>query len=102
MFAHYGEDRELNATADQLKIAEYIQSLCPVSKLERVSDDYLTIKCVETDICRFKYTERAKWLMFPYLKDKSKRRLMSMDELPQFDDAVAESYKFACSIDGVD
>lgn len=102
MFAHYGEDRELNATEEQLKIDEYIQSLCPVSKLTRVSDDYLTIKCVETDICRFKFTDRARWIMFPYLKDKSKRRMTSLDELPSFDDAITESYKFACSIDGVD
>lgn len=101
-FAHYGEERELNATQDQLTIAEHIQSLCPTSRLVRVSDDYLTIKCVDTDICRFKYTDRAKWMMFPYLKDKTKRRFSTLDELPSFDEAIRESYAFAVKSDEVD
>ena len=100
-FAHYGEERELNATRDQLTIAEHIQSLCPTSRLVRVSDDYLTIKCVETDICRFKYTDRAKWMMFPYLKDKTKRRFSTLDELTSFDEAIRESYAFAVKSDEV-
>lgn len=99
MFAHYGEERDINATVDQLTIAEHIKSLCPVSRLVKVSEDYLSIKCVDTDICRFKYTDRAKWMMFPYLKDKSKRRFNDLGELSGFDDAIRESYAFALKTD---
>lgn len=99
MIAHYGEERELNASQDQLTIADHIMALCPVSRLVKVSDDYLSIKCVETDICRFKYTDRAKWMMFPYLKDRTKRRFNDLDELSGFDEAIRESYAFALKTD---
>lgn len=100
--AHYGEERELDATPEEMEIANYIMSLCPVSHVVRVSKDYITVKCEETDICRIKYTDRAKWIIFPYLENKEKRRLSFLEELPSFDDAIAESYAFACRLDNID
>lgn len=101
-FAHYGESREINATEGEQAIADHILSLCPTSKVVRLSNDYITIKCIDTDICRFKFTDKARWLVFPYLKDKGKRRFDDLDELTSFDDAIIESYKFACKMDKVD
>lgn len=100
-FAHYGEEREINATEQEKAIADHIAALCPASRFVRVSDDYVSMKVVNTDICRFKYTERAKWIMFPYLKDKKKRRFDSLLELVDFDDAIKESYEFACKMDKI-
>lgn len=100
-FAHYGEEREINANKEELMIAEHIQKFCPTSRLVRVSDAYVTIKCVNTDVARFKFTDRAKWIQFPYLANGKKRYFTSLQELSDFDDAIRESYQFASKTDGV-
>ena len=41
-------------------------------------------------------------MVFPYLKDKTKRRFSALDELPSFDEAIRESYAFAVKSDEVD
>lgn len=67
-FAHYGEERTLGASADEIKLFECIRSLLADSGVDpgsvmlvRKSDSYLTIIC-RVEIARIKYTERAKWI----------------------------------------
>lgn len=101
-FAHYGEEREIDATDEEKAIADYIMSLCPISRFVRVSSSYVTVKCKDTDICRFKYTERAKWLHFPYYEDGKKKYIESTHDVANFEDAIRESYAFACKTDNID
>lgn len=94
-FAHYGEARPLNMTDGEAVIAEYIKTLCPV-EIVRKSDGYITAEALNSDIVRFKYTDRAKWLLFPYNENKPvKHRLDSLEELNQFDDDIIKSYNIA-------
>jgi len=97
-FAHYGDERPLNMTDGETVIAEYIKSLCPV-EIVRKSDDYITAVGLNTDVVRFKYTERAKWLLFPYIENKPvKHRFDSLEDLGQFDEQIKKSYEHAVYI----
>lgn len=70
--ANYGQEREINATPEEMQIANWILNRFPDVRfrLVRKSNDYLTLKSGSWDIVRFKYTDRAKWLMFPTLEAK--------------------------------
>lgn len=97
-FAHYGEQRPLNMTDGETVIAEYIKTLCPI-EIVRKSDDYITaVAETETDVARFKFTDRAKWVLFPYLENNKKRRFDSLEDLNQFDDDIINSYNEAMKI----
>ena len=74
---NYGQERELNATEEENEIFFIIRSLCDdygfdseQLRLVRVSDSYVTAKAGEWDLARFKYTPRAKWIMFPSYEAK--------------------------------
>ena len=92
-FSHYGEERPLNMTDGEQVIAEYIKALCPV-EIVRKSDDYITAVGANHDVVRFKYTDRAKWLLFPYIENKPvKHRFESLEDLIQFDEQIKKSYE---------
>ena len=97
-FANYGEEREINATPEELQIAEWIINECPDEsmRLARVCDDYVTVKRGEWDIVRLKYTKRAKWLMFPTLEAKQvKHYIDDPDEVEDFEAAIKDSIEIA-------
>lgn len=89
--AHYGEERELNATDGEMEIAEHILQMFFESgintdefRLIRVSDSYLTLKYNCNDIARFKWSDRAKWIQLPYAADDSgKRYIESINEISE-------------------
>ena len=93
-FANYGQEREINATPEELQIAEWILNEFPDERLRllRISDAYVTIKRGSWDIVRLKYTERAKWLMFPTLEAKQvKHRIEDVEEVEDYVASIADS-----------
>ena len=93
-FSNYGQDREINATDEEVKIFEAIKSttgrddLC----LVRRSDSYVTAVLGEWDLARFKYTQRAKWIAFPTVEvGRPKHRITHPDEAVNFAELIADS-----------
>lgn len=100
-FAHYGEQRDLNATDGELEIFETICELLDddgldASQLElvRKSDSYLTVVLGETDVARIKHSDRVKWIVLPYVH-KDKIRIDSPSALNGIVSEIAESYRVA-------
>ncbi len=67
-----GGERSLICTEEERKMYDIICGMFEASGLDpeqlefkRVSDNYLTIKIEPWEITRIKYTNRAKWIMFP-------------------------------------
>ena len=97
-FAHYGEERSIDATEEEQKIFEVILDMFPDEKIVMVrkSSNYVTAVCHGMDIARFKFTKKAKWIQLPYvLKDKVK--LTEPDDVrqirPDLERAIDESKK---------
>ena len=100
-FANYGQERDVNATPEEYQIAGIILGEFPDESLRlvRVSDGYVTIKRNDWDIVRFKYTDRAKWLMFPIIETRKKHRIEDVSEVEDFFAAVADSINHAKKYD---
>ena len=97
-FANYGQEREINATPEELQIAEWILNEFPDDKLRLVrnSDAYVTVKRGSWDIVRLKYTKRAKWLTFPTLEAKQvKHYIDDPDEVEDFEATIKDSIEIA-------
>lgn len=93
-FANYGQARERIATESELEIFEILKQLANVANLElvRKSDNYVTAVLGEWDLARFKYTQRAKWILFPILeRPKEKHKITDPDDVRQFGDLVSGS-----------
>ena len=71
-FANYGRFRDVDATPEEMEMFEILSSVCPDLVLCRKSDSYVTAMLGETDVARFKFTQRAKWIQFPYTAGKLK------------------------------
>lgn len=97
-FAHYGEERELNTTDGEQLIADYITTLCPSCRIVRKSDAYITAEYRGVDVARFKFTVRAKWLLFPYLSNCKKRYFEKIEDLTGFEDDIIKSYEMAAKL----
>ena len=64
-FANYGQERDVNATDEELKIFEALKEATGRDlRLVRKSDSYVTAALGEWDLARFKFTQRAKWVSF--------------------------------------
>lgn len=97
-FANYGQERQIDATPEELQIADWVLNEFPDEKLRlvRKSDNYVTVKRGEWDIVRLKYTPRAKWLMFPTLEAKQKKHYIDdPDEVEDFEASIKESIEIA-------
>ena len=97
-FANYGQERQIDATPEELQIADWVLNEFPDEKLRlvRASDSYITIKRGSWDIVRLKYTERAKWLMFPTLEAKqAKHYIDAPDEVEDFEASIKDSIEIA-------
>ena len=96
-FAHYGEERDLNANNDELQIAVYLIKMLPspdYCRIVRVSDSYITVKCGSWDLARIKYTDRAKWVLFPTIeKQKEKHSIEKTEDVKEFQEYVDKSYE---------
>lgn len=86
-FSNYGQKREINATDGELQIIDVLKDKTRLSGLRmvRMSDSYVTAKLGEWDFARFKYTDRAKWIMFPCVeKGSTKHRIQSPSDAAGF------------------
>ena len=61
-------------------------------RLVRKSDSYVTAAVGEWDLARFKYTDRAKWIMFPTVEAKAQKHYIEdPEEVYDFADLLADS-----------
>lgn len=93
-FQNYGQERERIATESELEIFEIIKALsgCEDLRLVRKSDNYVSVVLGDWDLARFKYTPRAKWIMFPVVESGSaKNRISTPEDVRTFADLLADS-----------
>lgn len=92
-FADYGQMRDVNATAEEIRIFELIREATGRDiELTRRSDSYVTAVLGEWDLARFKYTQRARWVSFPAVEAGApKHKITTPEEAVSFADLIAES-----------
>lgn len=104
-FGHYGEEREVNATAGEIAIYENIlgvissagQDTTPV-RITRKSGNYVAAVIGPTDIARFKWSDRAKWIVLPYSANgKDKIYISDPAEVFEYDRIILGHYFLAYS-----
>lgn len=94
LFAHYGEERDVNPTDEEAEIFDLIRSTTGRDDIElvRKSDSYVSAVIGELDLARFKYTTRAKWILLPVLEvGAPKHRIEEPEDVLSFADLLAES-----------
>lgn len=97
-FGNYGQDRNLDCTEAERDIFNRIREIFPSEdlRLVRASDNYVTIKRGDWDIVRAKFTNRAKWLMFPTVEAKQvKHPIEDVTDCDAFSDLIRESLEMA-------
>lgn len=93
-FAHYGEERDVNPTDEEAEIFDLIRSTTGRDDIElvRKSNSYVSAVICEWDLARFKYTDRAKWIMFPTVEAKAQKHYIDdPEEVYNFTDLLTES-----------
>ena len=93
-FAHYGEERDVNPTDEEAEIFDLIRSTTGRDDIElvRKSNSYVSAVIGEWDLARFKYTDRAKWIMFPTVEAKAQKHYIDdPEEVYNFTDLLTES-----------
>lgn len=92
-FANYGQTRDVNATPEELQIYELIaDSVDAEVELVRRSDSYVTAAVGDWDLARFKFTNRAKWILFPIVESpKEKRKIESPEDVLKYTEILDES-----------
>lgn len=93
-FSNYGQERERIATESEIEIFDLIRSMTNRDDLElvRKSDNYVSAVLGDWDLARFKYTPRAKWIVFPVLEaGAQKHRIESPSDVSSFADLLADS-----------
>ena len=94
IISNYGQERDINATDGEIKIFETLTAATGLNDLRMVrkSDNYVSAVLGDWDFARFKYTDRAKWIMFPTAEAGSrKHKIAHPDEVTSFSDLIAES-----------
>ena len=94
-FSHYGEERSFDATEEELELFEELQGMTLYKRLPAIleltakSSSYLSAAVGEWDLARFKYTDRAKWIIIPLAEPKAKKhKISSVDDVHDFDDLI--------------
>lgn len=92
-FTDYGQERDVNATGEELKIFEALKKATGRDlHLVRRSDNYITAALGEWDLARFKFTSRAKWVSFPAAEaGPPKHKISHPEEAASFTDLITES-----------
>lgn len=92
-FGNYGQERDVNATDDELKIFEALKETTGRDlRLTRKSDSYVTAVLGEWDLARFKFTSRAKWVAFPTVEvGPPKHRITHPEEAASFTELIEKS-----------
>ena len=94
-FANYGQEREVNATDEELKIFEVLKETTGLDlRLTRKSDSYVTAMYNDWDLARFKFTPRAKWIAFPIVEvGPVKHRITAVGDITEFGELLTESMR---------
>lgn len=93
-FSNYGQERERIATETEIEIFEIIRTLSGREDLQlvRKSDNYVSAVLGDWDLARFKYTPRAKWIMFPVIElGSAKNKISAPEDVRNFADLITES-----------
>ena len=92
-FSNYGQNRDVNATDEEVKIFEALKAATGRDlHLVRKSDSYVTAVLGDWDLARFKYTPRAKWIAFPTVEvGPPKHRISHPEEAVSFTKLITES-----------
>ena len=93
-FSNYGQERERIATETEIEIFEIIRTLSCREDLQlvRKSDNYVSAVLGDWDLARFKYTPRAKWIIFPVIElGSTKNKISAPEDVRNFADLITES-----------
>lgn len=100
-FANYGQMRDLDPTDEEMEMFETVCEILEDEgfdadklKLVRKSDSYLTIVLGPTDVARIKYTDRVKWVLFPYGSNE-KIRISGVGAINSHAPELVEAYQTA-------
>lgn len=99
--SHYGEERAVEAEQEEAQMFSIIQDMFEAEgyapgqlSLVRKSKDYVSAVVGDWDIARFKYTDRAKWIIFPYAEAKAvKHYIEAPDDVKAMTDLFASQVK---------
>jgi hypothetical protein len=71
-FSNYGQERDTNETDPEAEIFDIIKKATKEEHLRfvRKSNNYVSAAIGPTDVARFKFTKRAKWILLPYLDNE--------------------------------
>ena len=96
-FAHYGEKRDLNATDEELIVADMIIKMLPPADdydIIRKSSNYISVVKGDWDVARIKFTEKAKWVNVCCVDaGKVKRPIERPEDVERFRDDFMKSYE---------
>lgn len=94
-----GEERDVVCTEEEREIYEDVldamlknEGVEPNDvRLVRVAKNYVTIKFLDGDLMRYKYTSNAKWLCFPYVEaGQVHHEISSPEDLYDYADLLQE------------
>jgi len=93
-----GRERDLVCTEEERMIFEELELICadlelpdPL-RLVRVSDNYVSAKIGDWDLARFKYTNRAKWIVLPIVESGAQKHpIESPGDVASFADQLKAS-----------
>ena len=95
-FAHYGEPRGFVPTDEEQQMFDIIGELTQAEKLIFVkrAKNYVSASIGPTDVARFKFTKKAKWILLPYLWNE-KAYIEDPNDIRAFKDGLLESVEIA-------
>ena len=94
--AHYGEPRGFVPTDEEQEIFDLIGELTQAKRLNFVkkSQNYVSAVIGPTDVARFKFTKKAKWILLPYVWEE-KAYIDEPDDIRLFKDELLKSVEIA-------
>lgn len=100
IISNYGQNRDVNATDDELKIFDIIQTICGTehTRLTRKSDSYVSAVMPsaqgygDMDLARFKFTQRAKWIKI--CPEFEKVDLTAPEDVLEMAEELLNGYRF--------
>lgn len=91
--SHYGEERAVEAESEEAQMFSILSDMFEAKgfdssqlSLVRKSKDYVSAVIGDWDLARFKFTDRAKWIIFPYAEAKAvKHYIEAPDDIKEMD-----------------
>ena len=87
-----GDEKDLVCTEEERMVFEEIKKMLGTDelKLVRKSDNYVSAVVGEWDLVRIKYTNRAKWVIFPLVSNE-KIRMESPEDVQEMASYISDS-----------